>query len=69
MSKFQVLCSETVCYRVVVEADSEDQARELVESNTIDLGDPVDGDNFEIDDILEIKQLQSNATPAFVRVS
>lgn len=55
MSKFQVLCSETVCYRVVVEADSEDQARELVESNTIDLGDPVDGDNFEIDDILEIK--------------
>jgi hypothetical protein len=52
MSKFQVLCSETVCYRVVVEAESEEAARELVASGEVDIGSPVDGDNFEIDEVM-----------------
>ena len=52
MSKFQVLCSETVTYRVEVEAESEDDARELVESGMVDLGEPYDSANFEIDDVV-----------------
>ena len=54
--KFKILCSETVCYHLTVEAESEDQARDMVMSGTADIGDPYDGDNFEIDDILEIKE-------------
>ena len=49
MSKFRVYCSETVSYRVEVEAESAEHAEELVANGEIDLGDPVDGDNFEID--------------------
>ena len=52
MSKFQVLCSETVSYRVVVEAESAEAAEELVGSGAVDLGDPVDGDNFAIDEVV-----------------
>ena len=51
MSKFQVLCSETVCYRVVVEADSAEEAEQMVADGLVDLGNPVDGDNFEIDKV------------------
>jgi len=54
--KFEILCSETVCYRFTVEAESEDQARDMVMSGTANIGEPYDGDNFAIDDILEIKQ-------------
>ena len=49
MSKFIVHASETVAYRVVVEAEDEDQAREMVENGDVDLGSPVDVSNFEID--------------------
>jgi hypothetical protein len=55
--KFDILCSETVCYRVVVEAESEVAARELVENGEVELGNPVDGDNFEVDEILEIAEV------------
>jgi hypothetical protein len=55
--KFQILCSETVSYRVTVEAESEDAARELVENGEVELGNPVDGDNFAIDDIQEIAEV------------
>ena len=51
MSKFQVLCSKTVCYRVVVEADSAEEAEQMVADGLVDLGNPVDGDNFEIDKV------------------
>ena len=57
MSKFQVLCSETVCYRVVVEAESEEAARELVASGEVDIGSPVDGDNFEIDEVMLVESV------------
>jgi len=52
MSKFRVYCSETVTYMVEVEAESAEQAEELVGSGEIDLGDPVDGDNFQIDEVV-----------------
>ena len=51
MPKFQVLCSETVCYRVVVEAESAKEAEQMVADGQVDLGNPVDGDNFEIDEV------------------
>jgi hypothetical protein len=53
--KFEILCSETTCYRVTVEADSEDAARELVTSGEVDIGEPYDGDNFAIDHVQEIQ--------------
>jgi len=52
MSKFRVYCSETVTYMVEVEAESAEQAEELVGSGAVDLGDPVDGDNFQIDEVV-----------------
>jgi hypothetical protein len=55
MSKFQVLCSETVIYRVEVEAESAEQAREIVDSGIIEFGEPVDGFNFEIDEVLSLE--------------
>ena len=54
MSKFRVMCSETVWYRVEVESGTAEEARELVETGMVNLGDPYDGANFEIDDIVEI---------------
>ena len=51
MSKFRVYCSETVAYMVEVEANSAEHAEELVANGEIDLGEPVDGDNFSIDEV------------------
>jgi hypothetical protein len=55
MSKFRVYCSETVTYMVEVEAESAEHAEELVFNGEIDLGDPVDGDNFAIDEVLPME--------------
>jgi hypothetical protein len=52
MSKFYVMCSETVWYRVEVEADTAEAAHEMVVSGAVDLGEPYDGANFEIDDVV-----------------
>ena len=52
MSKFRVYCSETVSYMVEVEADSAEQAEELVASGEVDLGEPYDSANFEIDEVV-----------------
>jgi hypothetical protein len=52
MSKFHVMCSETVWYCVEVEADTAEHAEELVANGEIDLGEPVDGDNFQIDEVV-----------------
>ena len=52
MSKFRVYCSETVTYMVEVEAESAEAAEELVFNGEIDLGEPVEGDNFEIDEVV-----------------
>jgi len=52
MSKFRVYCSETVSYMVEVEAESAEAAEELVASGAVDIGEPVDGDNFGIDEVV-----------------
>jgi hypothetical protein len=57
MSKFRVYCSETVSYMVEVEAESADQARELIFNGEVDLGEPVDGDNFEIDEVFALENV------------
>ena len=55
MPKFRVMCSETVLYRVEVEAESAEEARELVETGMVDLGEPYDGANFEIDEVIALE--------------
>jgi len=55
MSKFHVMCSETVWYRVEVEADTAEEARELVETGMVNLGEPYDGANFEIDEVVALE--------------
>ena len=55
MPKFRVMCSETVWYRVEVEAESAEEARELVETGMVDLGEPYDGANFEIDEVIALE--------------
>ena len=55
MSKFRVYCSETVSYMVEVEANSAEHAEELVFNGEIDLGEPVEGDNFEIDEVVALE--------------
>lgn len=58
MSKFQVLCSETVCYRVVVEADSAEEAQQYVSTGMVDLGEPYDSANFEIDEVVALETVK-----------
>jgi hypothetical protein len=55
MPKFRVMCSETVWYRVDVEAESAEEAHELVISGMADLGEPYDGANFEIDEVIALE--------------
>jgi hypothetical protein len=42
---------------VEVEAESAEQAEELVASGEIDLGNPVDGDNFAVDGVLPLENV------------
>jgi len=55
MPKFMVFASEIVWYMKEVEAENEDQVREMVFSGDIDFdyGDITDGDNFQITEISE----------------
>jgi hypothetical protein len=53
MPQFEVLARETVYYRVVFEAADEQDAREKIHNGEIDIGEPVDSDWFEIDDVIE----------------
>jgi hypothetical protein len=57
MPKFMVFASEVVWYMKEVEAENEDQIREMVFSGDIDFdyGDITDGDNFQITEISEAK--------------
>ena len=51
MAKFRVLASETVFYKFVVEADSLEEAQDMIDRGDFDTGPAYDGDNFEIDSI------------------
>jgi hypothetical protein len=53
MPKFNVLAREVVFYSFVVEADTLAQAQAKIDQGDYNTGDPVDGDFFEIDDIVE----------------
>jgi hypothetical protein len=55
MAKFRVMCSETVWYRVEVEADTAEAAHELVVGGVVDLGEPYDSANFEIDEVIALE--------------
>jgi hypothetical protein len=56
MSKFEILCSETVASRVVVEAESMEEAIDQVLRGAVDLVKPVEGDNFEIDEVNTLEE-------------
>ena len=58
MSKFHVMCSETVLYRVEVEADSAEEAQQYVSTGMVDLGEPYDGANFEIDEVVALETVK-----------
>ena len=58
MPKYVIRASETVYYWKEVEADSEEQVRDLIFSGDVDFdyGDITDGDYFQIEDIAEEKR-------------
>lgn len=56
MKKFRILASETVCYSFVIEADTREQAQDMIDQGDYDTGAPYDGDNFEVDSIIEQEQ-------------
>ena len=57
MNKYRLYARETVYYMVEVEAESEDEARELVYDGQIDFDykDITDGGDFNLDRIEEVK--------------
>jgi hypothetical protein len=55
MKKFKVLGTETVYYEKIIEAENEDEAyNTFVE--TVCEEDVVDSCNFEVDEIVEVKE-------------
>jgi hypothetical protein len=40
---------------VEVEAESAEAAEELIYSGDVDLGEPVEGDNFEVDEVVALE--------------
>lgn len=55
MPKFSIYASETVYYMKDVEADDEEQVKEMIFKGEIDFdyGDITDGANFNVDEIME----------------
>ena len=58
MPKFYIFASEKVYYMKEMEAESEQQIRDMIYSGEIDFdyGDITDGGNFEINEIEEVKR-------------
>lgn len=54
--KYEVIASEQVTYMVIVEAESEDEARMMVEDMTLTDDDICDGSDFTIDEVSEVKE-------------
>jgi hypothetical protein len=54
MKKFKVTGTETVWYEKIVEAENEDEAYNTY-METLNDEDIVDSCNFEVDDIVEVK--------------
>ena len=54
MATFRVHASETVYYMVDVEAENESEVQTMIDSGDIEWGQPVDGDDFNVDVIEEL---------------
>ena len=52
MGEYWVYSSETVSYRTRVEAETEEEAAELVQNGDVDLGEAQDADGFQIDAVV-----------------
>ena len=55
MKKFRVTAYEDIWYEKVVEAKDEDEAYEIFYQTVTD-EDVIDGQNFEVSDIVEVKE-------------
>ena len=55
MKKYRVLCHEVCAYEVIVEAETQEKAEEMLWSGEIDIPKPYDRDDFGIDEITELK--------------
>jgi predicted rRNA methylase YqxC with S4 and FtsJ domains len=57
MKTYNIQASETVFYEVEVQAENEDQARELILSGEIDINDhECDSAGFQVDMVTELEQ-------------
>lgn len=54
MKTFEVFASETVFYRIRVEAKNAEDAREEIFSGNVQVGEAEDSEGFEIEKIVEI---------------
>ena len=53
--KFEVTSSETVIYITVVEANSEQEARDKIFNGDVELGEAEDSNGFQIDSVDKIE--------------
>ena len=53
MAIYQVWAEEVVTYYAEVEADSAEKAQKIAESGSVEWGHPIDGEHFQIADIVE----------------
>ena len=54
--KFEITSSETVIYITTVEANSEQEAKDKLLNGDVELGDPEDGEGFQIDSVNLIEE-------------
>ena len=52
--------SETVFYTNIVEAENEEEAKKIIMSGTIELNDPVSGDDCTVENVREITDEEWN---------
>lgn len=62
MPKFEVLSSEKVFYKTIVEAKDAEEASRLVTMDLMDLGKPFDSENFQVDEVKEVEGLEYPTT-------
>lgn len=59
MPKFIVSASELVFYQATVEANTLDEAKEVISSGDVNWGNPIDGCDFEIVEIKLNEEIQN----------
>jgi len=53
MAIYQVWAEEVVTYFAEVEASSKEEAQRIAESGVVEWGYPIDGEHFQIADVVE----------------